>query len=33
MKNQVIEAHRILMGMNEDNQARFQELVNALQKP
>ena len=33
MKNQVIEAHRILMGMNEGNHARFQELVNALQKP
>lgn len=32
MKEQVIEAHRILMGMNEDNRVRFQELVNALQK-
>ena len=32
MKSQVIEAHRILMGMNEENHARFQELVNTLQK-
>jgi anti-anti-sigma factor len=32
MKNQVIEAHRILMGMNDENHARFQELVDSLKK-
>lgn len=30
-KLQVIEAHRILMGISEDNKAKFQELVSMLE--
>lgn len=31
VREQVIEAHRVLMGMNEQNRAQFQELVCALE--
>lgn len=32
LKQKVIEAHRILMGLNRENQAAFQELVSNLEK-
>ena len=32
VRDRVIEAHRILMGMNDDNRDRFKELVTTLEK-
>lgn len=31
VRDKVLDAHRVLMGMNEDNHAKFQELVCALE--
>ena len=30
-KEQVLEAHKILMGLSDDNKAKFQELVSMLE--
>ena len=32
VKEKVIEAHRILMGMSDENRGRFEELVSALER-
>ena len=32
VRSKVIEAHRILMGLSEDNRVKFQELVTTLEK-
>lgn len=31
VKNKVIEAHRVLMGLSADNRARFKDLINVLE--
>ena len=31
VKEKVIEAHRVLMGLSDENQARFKDLMNALE--
>jgi anti-anti-sigma regulatory factor len=32
VKSKVIEAHRVLMGISDENQARFQDLITALER-
>lgn len=32
VREQVLEAHRVLMGMNDDNRERFSELVSSLER-
>lgn len=32
IKEKVVEAHRVLMGLNEENRVRFKDLMNALEQ-
>jgi hypothetical protein len=32
VKEKVIEAHRVLMGISDENRARFKDLMNALER-